>query len=110
MKTPGSGRKKGTKNKNTAPAEELALELGIDPLKVLFYFVAGDWKSLGYESATTTMFSPDGSSYEVPIIKPEHRISAAKEAAQYIYPKKKALEITTGDQAGLALVIRDYTK
>lgn len=86
------GRKKGTPNKDTIPLEQKAQELDVDPFEILLYFAKGDWKSLGYKSATKTMYTNTGEPYEVEIITPEHRIKAAAESAQYLYPKRKAME------------------
>jgi hypothetical protein len=61
---------------------------------VLLYFTSGDWKALGYPSEFTTKFSSKGEAYDELIIKPEIRMKAASEVCEYLYPKRKALEIT----------------
>lgn len=105
------GRAKGTPNKNSLNAIAIAEKLKIDPLEVILYFVKNDWKSLGYKSECVTKMLKDGSTIEVERITPEMRLTAAKEAAGYIYPKRKAIEHTVeGETGGLALVIKDYTK
>lgn len=104
------GRQKGTPNKDHAPVEEMAKRLNIDPLEILFYFAAGDWKALGYESATKTLFSAKGEPFEVPIIEATHRVTAAKEAASYLHSKRKSLEISNADDKGFLVVIRDYSE
>jgi hypothetical protein len=88
------GRKKGTPNKDTFDAEEIARELGFNPMKILAMFATNDWKGLGYDARTTTRYTQSGESYEVDIISPEIRITATKEAASYLMPKRKATEIT----------------
>ena len=72
------GRKKGTPNKKTADAQKMADEMGVDPLKILLHFAAGDHKALGYKSA----------------IPMDLRLGAAKDACSYLYAKRKAVEIS----------------
>lgn len=93
VKPEGSGRVKGTPNKRTFDAQAIAEEIGIDPLRVLLYATANDWEALGYDSATTTKLVGDNAVTEdtIPIAI---RIQAAKEAAQYLYSKRKAVEHT----------------
>lgn len=98
-KTPGSGRKKGTPNKNTVPAEELAKKLGIDPLEVLLLIAKKDWKRLGYNKPTETRTSQFGIKYEVELIPLAMRMAAADCAVEYIRPKRKAIE-HTGEGGG----------
>lgn len=69
-----------------------ASELGIDPFEVLLLFASGDWKKLGYTGETFTRFAKDYSNEEY-TINPAVRARAAAEAAQYLYPKRKAIEI-----------------
>lgn len=90
-KTPGSGRKKGTPNKDTIPLEEKAKEIGVDPFEILLKFAKGDWEGLGFKSATITRIGKNGEAYEVDAITPDHRLKAASEACQYLYPKRKAI-------------------
>jgi hypothetical protein len=85
------GRKKGTPNKKDSTLALKSKELGIDPFEILLLFAKGDWEALGYPAAT---FVKEGSTFvnEELYIKPETRARAAAEAAQYIYPKLKAIE------------------
>jgi hypothetical protein len=83
-RTPGSGRKKGTPNKRTGEAREVFVKHKIDPLEVLALMAKGDWKALGYKEGE----EPDQK------LALELRFYAAKEGAQYLYPKRKAVEIT----------------
>jgi hypothetical protein len=75
------GRKKGTANKNKCDAQMLAAQLGIDPLKVLLFFCNGDWEKLGIDARKLS--DKD---------KAFFKINGAREALQYIIPKKKAVE------------------
>lgn len=88
------GRKKGTLNKNAIPLMEKAMELGVDPFVILLLFAKGDWKSLGYEAPE--FISGYGREGE-PILKlhvtSDHRLTAASNAAKYLYPQLKAMEL-----------------
>ncbi len=102
-KTEGSGRKKGTPNKNTLPLQALADRLGVDPFEILLHFAAGDWAALGYKKGTRTILSM-GRRAEIPVIPPEMRVKAATEAAQYLHPKRKAIEIAGSSDENAAPV------
>lgn len=87
------GRAKGTPNKATTDLQRLSAELGVHPFEILLHFAAGDWKALGYKQESYIEFGK-GFENDVLYIKPETRVKAAAEAAQYLYPKRKALELT----------------
>lgn len=101
-KLPGSpkfgGRTKGTPNKKTQALLDRAKELGIDPFEILLYAAGNKWARLGYCSGTLRRKGDDGKTYTVDRIPLELRIIAAKEACQYIYPKRKAIEISTDEK------------
>lgn len=63
------GRKKGTPNKLGNAVQDMCEKLGANPLEVMVGLLSD----------------------------PEHKFGAAKELLQYVYPKKKALEITITD-------------
>jgi hypothetical protein len=86
------GRTKGTPNKNVLPLQEKARELGCDPFEILCRFALGDWEGLGYAQELTFQSTNKGELIERYVIPPELRQKAAAEAAQYIYPKRKAIE------------------
>lgn len=81
------GRPKGSKNARCFHAEDLALEMGVDPLRFLFEVANGNYPE-----------------YDM------HRITAAKEACKYLYPTKQAIAVTVPDAVGFKVVIEDYTK
>lgn len=84
-KDPGSGRKKGTLNRNTQDLMAKCEARGVDPFDVLLEYIVHP----------STM---------------ELRLSAVKEICQYLYPKRKALEITGVDgTSGIEVIVRDYT-
>lgn len=106
---PNAGRKKGTPNKMTIPLEQKCQELGVDPFEGLLLFAAGNWKKLGYENECYFTEKADGAVKMGYVISPEMRLKAYQEACQYILPKRKAIELASGD-TGLKIVIEDYTK
>lgn len=86
------GRQKGATNHRTRLVTEIAARVSIDPLEVLFKLAAGDWKGLGYDNECFFAEKPDGAVKMGYTISVETRLMAAKEAAQYLYPKKKEEE------------------
>lgn len=91
-KTAGSGRKKGTPNRNTIPCQELADSLGINPFEVLLRFAAGQYKALGIKKP----------------LDPAIRAKAASEAVKYLHHQLRAHE-HKGD-LGIKVTIVDYTR
>lgn len=88
------GRKPGTVNRRTQEAAELAERLGVNPLEILLLFAKGDWKALGYDSPDRVRMVNDTIITE-PIISAELRSTSASKAVEYIYAKKKAVDVTT---------------
>lgn len=87
------GRVKGTPNKATSTLEEKCRDFGVNPFEILLQFTKGDWKALGYESPSRISgYSPSGDPFFEDIIKPELRAKCAKDACEYIYSKKRAVE------------------
>jgi hypothetical protein len=84
------GRPKGIPNKRTQETTKIAEELGVDPFRVLLY-MAGD---MYMELYPTFKLKPGE---EPPHIPMDIRKDAAKEAVKYLYPQKKAVEVTGKD-------------
>src|SRR5271169_1316922 len=100
------GRKKGTVNKTSVPAEAMSKELGIDPFKILLLFANGDWKALGYDSQVRIVgYSNKGDAIYDYTISPELRARAAGDASPYILPKRKAIEHTSPDGLELKHIV-----
>lgn len=105
------GRIKGTPNKDSAPVTAVAARLGIDPFEVLLRFAMGDWKNLGYETEQYISSANENGTFYKWTIDPAVRMKAAAEASQYLYPKKKALELSAdSENAGIKIIIEDYSK
>ena len=86
------GRQKGTPNKDSAPLEDKAKELGIDPFTVLLLFAGGQYQSLGYEEP----------------IDQATRMKAASDACKYLYAQKKAVEFSNPGDSTFKLELVDY--
>jgi len=93
FRTIEKGRRKG---------KDLSLvadEIGVNPFEILLYAAGGLWQELGLTSPTITKVSAQGNEYEVEALPIELRIAAAKEACQYLHPKKRAIEHSGSDDA-----------
>lgn len=91
------GRKKGTPNKRTQSVIDKVSALGCDPIVFLCHVMKGDWEKLGYQSQTVLKSAGMGQTFEEDVIQLGDRKDAAKELAHYIYPKRKAIEISTDE-------------
>ena len=104
-------RLKGTKNKKTFQAEELAKELGVDPLEILLLTAKGDWKALGYDSSVIICEKEEGNGrgqFMKYTISPELRAQCAKDACKYLYSQKQAMQVS--GTVGIKFVFEDYAK
>lgn len=93
------GRKKGTPNKITRDLFEKAEELGVNPFEILLRFAKGDWAGLGYNSPTKTISAGMGITIEVDQIDSEIRMQAAAKACEYLFPKRKSIDVTSDGHA-----------
>lgn len=92
---PGSGRTKGTPNKATKILQDKCEELGVDPFTVLLLFAKGDYEALGYEKERVKTITEAGEPIYELTIAPELRQKSARDACEYIHPKRKAVEHVT---------------
>lgn len=91
------GRPKGSPNKTVLDVRTKAEELGVDPFEILLLFAKGDWASLGYKSEQYICKSgKDGDAFAF-TIDPSVRAKCASEATQYLFAKRKALEVTNNN-------------
>jgi len=100
------GRQKGSPNKNTRTLLERAESLKVDPFEILLRFAKGDWKGLGYKSATTVKITKAGDVVEIDVIEPDLRVTAAKAACEYLHPKRKAIELSSNEDSPLEIYLR----
>lgn len=80
-----AGRRKGTPNKETLTIQQLCEKHGVSPIEVLI-------ELCGPEHET------------------EMRFSAAKEVSQYLYPKRRAIEIDANVNMELAKKAEEYAE
>lgn len=84
QKTPGSGRKKGTPNKKTVELMQVLEKNNFDPGEELIY--------LYREARKIFEFRKKNSNLVGALSAMDRMIEVAEDIAQYVYPKKKAIE------------------
>jgi hypothetical protein len=89
-KRPGSGRPRGSRNRDTTFVQERLQELQCEPLEVLVAIANGDSNRLG---TTETI----GASL---------RLKAATELASFIFPKRRSIEATVEQGNSLLEVLQ----
>ena len=82
-----AGRPPGIPDRGSRGAEARAEQVGIDPLAVLLLLAGDRWAELHPGEPET---DPEGRRRHVPL---ELRLKAAKEAAAFLHPKLKAVEV-----------------
>ena len=87
----GAGRKKGTPNKSTQTLMEKCEALGCDPFEILIRFALGGV----------------GLDLDEPVSN-DLRQKSAKDAAEYLYPKRKAVELSADEDKGFRIIIDEY--
>lgn len=103
------GRQKGTPNKDPLALEARAKALGVDVFEIMVHFASGNWEKLGYDNECYFSETPKGEVKMGYTITPEMRMKASQELMKYIYPQKKAVELS-GEVEGIKIVIEDYSK
>ena len=103
-----AGRKKGTPNKQTQTLQEIAERNECDPFEVLIWFAKRDYVSLELPEWTDRI-GKDGAFVREATISPELQQKSAKDACEYLYPKRKAIEHTGKDGEKL-FTYEDYLK
>lgn len=120
-KTKTGGRVKGTPNKKTRDLFEIAERLDCNPFEVLLHFAKGDYKALGLDPKASTNenmqdiinnaiegFVDEGRTEKeieeiekafLNPISPELMQKSAKDACEYLFPKRKAIEIKDDREA-----------
>lgn len=103
------GRQKGTPNKDVLGLEERAKALGVDVFEVLVHFVSGNYKALGYDNEIFVIETAKGEHKLGYVITPDMRLKASTELMKYIYPQKKAMELSNSAEGAFEVRILDYT-
>lgn len=87
------GRPKGSLNSRTQDLFDIAQRNNCNPFEVLIWFAKGDFEALGYEHHQIKV-TKDGTTVTELTISPELRQKSAKDACEYLFPKRKAVEHT----------------
>lgn len=90
-----SNSRKGIPNKDTQYIVDLCQKHNLCPVEVLINVAKGDYKALGYKQMTIKKVAFGGNLFEEDRITLDHRIDATKKLIDYIYPKRKAVQIET---------------
>lgn len=85
------GRPPGSANKRTSDLLDIAERLECNPFEVLIHFAKGDFEALGYDQHQMKTTKDGGTVLEL-TISPELRQKSAKDACEYLFPKRKAVE------------------
>lgn len=90
-----AGRRAGTPNRATQTLQEIADSLGVNPFQILLYFAKGDYEALGLMKPSQKLYDENGEelNIEIPQISLELRQKSAKDACEYLYPKRKSIEV-----------------
>lgn len=92
--SPIIGRPKGSLNARTVDLLEITEKLECNPFETLLLFMKGDHEALGLEKYTVVSVTKDGEPIEKLTIGAELRQKSAKDACEYLFPKRKAIEHT----------------
>jgi hypothetical protein len=65
----------------------------------------GNWKALGYDKPTKTIYSAEGMPIEVDRIDEALRQKSAKDAAPFLLPQLKSMELTGDAGAAAAMAL-----
>lgn len=93
------GREKGTPNKKTEWIFELCQKNNFDPIQALIDVAKNNWEALGYSGPEIEKQGFQGVMVLEPVISMDHRIDAMKTLTSYMYPKRKAVEISNEGEA-----------
>lgn len=101
-KKTGGGSRKGIPNKHKASFRDALRkycdDLGVDPHRYMADLIADD-------STIVYGATPDGQPIVGPAAKPDLKLQAAKELAQYLEPKLKAMEMELSGNTDKPLIL-----
>jgi len=103
------GRQKGAKNKDPLALEERARNRGVDVFEIALDFASANYKALGYENECYFTEKPDGAVKMGYVISPEMRLKAVETLMKYIYPQKKALEVSNPEGQVFEVRVLDFS-
>jgi hypothetical protein len=85
------GRPKGSPNLRTQELFAIAERLDCNPFEILLHFAKGDYEALNLPEWNEKS-TKDGAKIKEPSISPELRQKSARDACEYLFPKRKAVE------------------
>jgi hypothetical protein len=105
-KTPGSGRKKGTPNKKTEALLELLERKNFSPAEAMIYVYRKAIKEYKraeevHDALQEAALEKGLDGLKIHILGPDYLTIAgnmAKELMQYVHPKRKAIDLTSGGE------------
>ena len=100
------GRTIGSPNKKTKELSELIGDYS--PVPRLIAICERDYEALGIEEFIF-IEKAEGEVKAAPTITIDSQLQALKELMKYMYPQKRAVELSSAPE-GLKIIIEDYTK
>lgn len=88
------GSRKGVPNARTQDLFDLTQKLDCHPFETLLLYMKGDHEALGLPQYTVVSITKEGEPIEKLTIPPELRQKSAKDACEYLFPKRKSIEHT----------------
>jgi hypothetical protein len=107
INSPKIGRPKGSLNARTQDLFDIAEQMDCNPFKILLLYAKRDHEALGLPKERVVGISESGEEIKVFSISPELGQKSAKDACEYLYPKRKAIEHTGKDGEKL-LTIEEF--
>lgn len=103
------GRKKGVPNEKTRELEEISKKFKYHPFEIMMMFAVRDHKALGLPEYKVVGYSVTGEAIEALSISAELQQKSARDANEYLAPKRKAIE-HTGKDGDKLINYEDYLK
>jgi hypothetical protein len=107
------GRKKGTRNKRTVFAHEVAEKMGVDPVQFLLEIVKSDALQIVVTDPVsgTVLLNEDGTPKRIWVaVTTQERLDASKTLIGYMYPKLQAMQITGANDGPVEVASLDLTQ
>jgi len=103
------GRPPGAPNKDKQALIDKAAALGCDPFTFLCMVMTNDWKGLKLKQIEVPIKETGLVRLEDPMIAFDQRYGAAKDLAQYLYPKRSSVKVSADEESGFRVIIEDFT-
>jgi hypothetical protein len=106
------GRQKGTRNKRTVFAHEVAEKMGVDPLRFLLEIIKADALQIVVTDPFSgkVLLNEDGTPKRIWVaVTTAERLDASKTLIGYMYPKLQALSLSSPDGGPVEVATFDLT-